>query len=195
MPKEKLKYEVVSYGSTGIFGLVGTKKAKIRIVLPEPDSAETHANERLEEQADLFQEKRDKTEKEPNRSEKDDVETQTYPDEPVELGRVVTGGDLYSAVHEQDIHRQSNQGSGYLSQVDDVAARPNKSFDRGFVEGSGRIPCIIVNGYPPPSCTSLYVGTKGLAHRLHRFRGQVDTDHSPYVVLAKDRPADRQLSL
>ena len=30
---EKLKYDVVSYGSTGIFGLVGTKKAKIRIYI------------------------------------------------------------------------------------------------------------------------------------------------------------------
>ena len=89
IPKEKLKYDVISYGSTGIFGLVGTKKAKIRVVLPEPDSAKTNENERLEEQADRFQEKRDKTEKEPNRSEKDDIETQTYPDEPVELGRVV----------------------------------------------------------------------------------------------------------
>ena len=29
--KSELKYEVVSYGSTGIFGLVGVKKAKIRV--------------------------------------------------------------------------------------------------------------------------------------------------------------------
>ena len=27
IPFEKLKYKVISYGSTGIFGLVGTKKA------------------------------------------------------------------------------------------------------------------------------------------------------------------------
>jgi len=32
VPEEKLKYEVISYGSTGIFGLVGAKKAKIRVV-------------------------------------------------------------------------------------------------------------------------------------------------------------------
>jgi spoIIIJ-associated protein len=29
--KDKLKYDVISYGSTGIFGLVGSKKAKIRV--------------------------------------------------------------------------------------------------------------------------------------------------------------------
>ena len=30
----ELKHEVISYGSTGIFGLVGTKKAKIRVTVP-----------------------------------------------------------------------------------------------------------------------------------------------------------------
>lgn len=34
IPKDKLKYDVISYGSTGIFGLVGIKKARIRVVLP-----------------------------------------------------------------------------------------------------------------------------------------------------------------
>ena len=33
--KENLKHDVISYGSTGIFGLVGSKKAKIRVVVPE----------------------------------------------------------------------------------------------------------------------------------------------------------------
>ena len=31
IPIEKLRYDVVSYGSSGIFGLVGAKKAKIRV--------------------------------------------------------------------------------------------------------------------------------------------------------------------
>lgn len=35
IPREKLKYDVISYGSSGIFGLVGVKKAKIRVVSPE----------------------------------------------------------------------------------------------------------------------------------------------------------------
>ena len=34
VPEEKLRYEVISYGSTGIFGLVGAKKAKIRVITP-----------------------------------------------------------------------------------------------------------------------------------------------------------------
>jgi spoIIIJ-associated protein len=35
LPKDELKYEVLSYGSSGIFGLSRTKKAKIRVQLPE----------------------------------------------------------------------------------------------------------------------------------------------------------------
>jgi len=35
IPKEKLKYDVISYGATGIFGLVGIKKAKICVTLPD----------------------------------------------------------------------------------------------------------------------------------------------------------------
>jgi spoIIIJ-associated protein len=31
--KDNLKYDVISYGSTGIFGLVGTKKARIRVAV------------------------------------------------------------------------------------------------------------------------------------------------------------------
>ncbi len=39
--KEALQYKVISYGSTGIFGLVGSKKAKIKVFLPEKDSDAT----------------------------------------------------------------------------------------------------------------------------------------------------------
>ena len=31
IPAEKIKHEVVAYGSSGIFGLVGVKKAKIKV--------------------------------------------------------------------------------------------------------------------------------------------------------------------
>ena len=51
MPKEEIKYEVLSHGSSGIFGLSVTKKAKIRVKLPEdslvtepqPETAELNA--------------------------------------------------------------------------------------------------------------------------------------------------------
>lgn len=35
LPKEKIKHDVISFGSSGIFGLVGVKKAKIRVELTD----------------------------------------------------------------------------------------------------------------------------------------------------------------
>lgn len=35
IPPNKLAHDIISYGSTGIFGLVGSKKAKIRVVVPD----------------------------------------------------------------------------------------------------------------------------------------------------------------
>ena len=40
LQKEELKYVVVSEGTSGIFGIVGRKDAKIRVTLPETKSAE-----------------------------------------------------------------------------------------------------------------------------------------------------------
>ncbi len=36
IPAAELQHDVISYGSTGIFGLVGTKRARIRVTTPEP---------------------------------------------------------------------------------------------------------------------------------------------------------------
>jgi spoIIIJ-associated protein len=35
IPPKKLVHDIISYGSSGIFGLVGSKKAKIRVTVPE----------------------------------------------------------------------------------------------------------------------------------------------------------------
>jgi spoIIIJ-associated protein len=37
IPRDRLKYQVISHGSSGIFGLVGTKKALIRVNAPDND--------------------------------------------------------------------------------------------------------------------------------------------------------------
>jgi spoIIIJ-associated protein len=39
LDEKELEHDIISYGSTGIFGLVGTKKARIRVVVPEEDGA------------------------------------------------------------------------------------------------------------------------------------------------------------
>jgi len=48
--KEKLIYRVVSHGSTGIFGLVGAKKAKINVTLPELAPKEVEESENKEQE-------------------------------------------------------------------------------------------------------------------------------------------------
>ena len=54
--KEDLKFDVLSYGSTGIFGLVGSKKARIRVNLPEDFDSKNERSlnlERLEKELDI----------------------------------------------------------------------------------------------------------------------------------------------
>jgi spoIIIJ-associated protein len=46
LPTEKIKHDVISFGSSGIFGLVGVKKAKIRVSLPEGQGKCGRAKER-----------------------------------------------------------------------------------------------------------------------------------------------------
>ena len=46
IPKEQLKYDIVSYGSSGIFGLVAVKKAKIKVTLNEKPEHENTIGKR-----------------------------------------------------------------------------------------------------------------------------------------------------
>lgn len=41
IPKDRLKYQVISHGSSGIFGLVGAKKALIRVTAPDSGKSTT----------------------------------------------------------------------------------------------------------------------------------------------------------
>ena len=45
IPKDRLKHDVISFGSSGIFGLVGVKKAKIRVEIPEETAEPSAAKE------------------------------------------------------------------------------------------------------------------------------------------------------
>lgn len=45
IPKDRLKYQVISHGSSGIFGLVGAKKALIRVTAPDSGKSTTKKKE------------------------------------------------------------------------------------------------------------------------------------------------------
>lgn len=44
LKKEELCHDIISYGSSGIFGLVGTKKAKIRVAVQDIEKEISHAD-------------------------------------------------------------------------------------------------------------------------------------------------------
>ena len=98
LPKEDLKYEVLSHGSSGIFGLSGTKKAKIRVQLPEETLAPEEKAMSAEDESrhpDEFGPSRDSTEIYAGKAEANLKENQngrelySFPDDPTEIGRLV----------------------------------------------------------------------------------------------------------
>lgn len=87
IPREKLKHDVISYGSTGIFGLVGSKKAKIRVMIPEPapeDRVETSDEER--EDNSFFEETLDNKDSSVE-AEHDEKDVHVVSHDPKDVGR------------------------------------------------------------------------------------------------------------
>lgn len=87
IPKEKLKHDVISYGSTGIFGLVGTKKARIRVILPKTSQEiKIEDSNTKKQKADSL----DQTVKNGDFQtdvESDDIDISPSEDDPKEIGR------------------------------------------------------------------------------------------------------------
>jgi len=89
IPKEKLKHDVISYGSSGIFGLVGTKKARIRVILPEPTPVADPETPVIGKPNGSSQKQEMKVESASIHATLNDFEISRFPDDPVDLGRSV----------------------------------------------------------------------------------------------------------
>jgi len=105
VPRDALKYEVISYGSSGIFGLAGFKKARIRVAVTESDSrpisepiaSEHNVEEDVKKDAhSLIQETFDGT------------PLHTFPDEPVDLGKMVLQRIVDSITSDAEIRVEQN---------------------------------------------------------------------------------------
>lgn len=93
IPKDKLQYDILSYGSSGIFGLAGTRKARIRVKLAE-------ASPRVVSEANIHA-KEDRTSSEVVEKPVSDSEggsisetsaeqqLYTFPENPIDVGRGV----------------------------------------------------------------------------------------------------------
>jgi len=84
LSKEKLPYEVLSSGATGIFGLVGNKKARIRVTVPEFESTAEILND--EPPSDGFQELINRADSSLQKN-LEANETHAFSNDPKELGR------------------------------------------------------------------------------------------------------------
>jgi spoIIIJ-associated protein len=89
IPKEKLEHNVISYGSSGIFGLVGTKKARIRVMLPEPTQVADMEKPVIRKQNESYQKQEMKPEGTSIEATLNNFEIHHFPDDPVDLGRSV----------------------------------------------------------------------------------------------------------
>ncbi len=98
LPKTEIKYEVLSYGSSGIFGLSGAKKAKIRIQLPE-DALPVEPTPEISEPASIpsdgIEDSRPSdafhsdTDDAAGKENFEDGQVYSFPEDPVDTGRIV----------------------------------------------------------------------------------------------------------
>jgi len=98
MPKEDLKYEVLSYGSSGIFGLTSAKKAKIRVQLPEdsqPFASSTEISEFESDPTEVIEDAKPPAEVYSGENDigatenRESQQLYSFPEDPVEIGRLV----------------------------------------------------------------------------------------------------------
>ena len=103
--RDALKYEVISYGSSGIFGLAGIKKARIRVATTESGSRPNSEPIASEQYSDgdvkkdvpsLIQETFDGT------------GLYTFPDDPLDLGKIVLQRIVDSITSDAKIHVEQN---------------------------------------------------------------------------------------
>ena len=99
VPKNKLKYDILSYGSSGIFGLAGSKKARIRVNrVNEDQPVESHPATEINERSEIETAIADNNQEiqaddmgfpEDDESGKPETELLEVPQEALEIGRSV----------------------------------------------------------------------------------------------------------
>ena len=91
IPKGDLKYDILSYGSSGIFGLAGTKKARVQINVADESAEHVTETSVSVEQHDVTGEKVEPGETvDDGLSVSGDPEAShvfTFPEDPLEVGR------------------------------------------------------------------------------------------------------------
>ena len=108
LPKSKIKHEVIAYGSTGIFGLVGVKKAKIKVFVPNK-KVESKSRKAAETE-DVEEIKKDVDETQHPRGSEQTEENATCDDELIAYGQQALGRIVKSISEEADIRSEIEKG-------------------------------------------------------------------------------------
>ena len=110
LTQDEIKYEVLSYGSSGIFGLAGVKKARILVTVPEK-AEEAHDNTPASDLAENFLAIEEKAPEGRNTA---DQRTDAFSDNPLDLGRSVLQRIVDSITEDAEISAEEESDRIYL---------------------------------------------------------------------------------
>ena len=109
---DEIKYDILSHGSSGIFGLAGVKKAKIRVHLPEKPKEPDTENESLTPNSELQDEIYGEENKSPEEFLEDDKcdvpQPVEFGENPLDLGRTVLQRIVDSITNDAKISAEEN---------------------------------------------------------------------------------------
>ncbi len=107
---DEIKYDVLSFGSSGIFGLAGAKKARIRVrLLDKPEDHNIEAKRAERKNADTGE--RQSTDDFSLKAESvDDAQRHAFPEDPLEMGRAVLQRIIDTITTDATISAEENSG-------------------------------------------------------------------------------------
>ena len=117
----KIKYDILSHGSSGIFGLAGIKKAKIRVHLPEKPKELDIENESLTPDSELKDEIYIEENKTPDQFLEDNKcdapQPVEFEENPLDLGRAVLQRIVDAITNDAKISAEENSGRLFFNVV------------------------------------------------------------------------------
>jgi spoIIIJ-associated protein len=107
---DKIRYDILSRGSSGIFGLAGVKKAKIRVHLPEKPKAPLSEDDLSNSADEISSEKIFPTEHLIGDNDAGAPQPITFEENPLDLGRSVLQRIVDSITSDAEISAEQNSG-------------------------------------------------------------------------------------
>ena len=113
--QDDIAYEVLSYGSSGIFGLAGAKKARILVNLPDKAEETELKAEATGQEFDISETNMTREDQHPGVSDSGDQQLYEYPDNPSDLGRTVLQRIIDSITSDAKISVEENSERIFLN--------------------------------------------------------------------------------